>query len=130
MFRHSEIQAILRKRQLRRENGELSEESEAESDPQDAATPKLGTTEQMQPGPATNPKTQQWATSSERTKKRNKRNRDKYKIKKLNLKLQRARTQKDGPPRRDEDSESDEWDPWHQANGPDVQKDEALHLDY
>lgn len=26
--------------------------------------------------------------------------------------------------------ESDEWDPWHQANGPDVQKDDNVQLDY
>jgi hypothetical protein len=30
----------------------------------------------------------------------------------------------------DEDGESDEWDPWHQANGPDAQKDATVDLDY
>ncbi|KAH3914437.1 hypothetical protein HBH56_089240 [Parastagonospora nodorum] len=126
MFRHSEIQAILRKRRLRREAGELSEEGEVETEPKDAASSASAST----PGHTTRPKAQQWATSSDRTKKRNKKNRDKYKVKKREMKLERERTKKDGRLSPYHESESDEWDPWHQANGPDVQKEDKLELDY
>jgi hypothetical protein len=131
MFRHSEIQAIIRKRRLRREEGELSEEDEAESDsPRDAASPTSGPADRVQSGRVEKPAMQQWTTSSARTKAKNKRNRDKYKAKKKEARLRKERAQKEGRPERDEDEESDEWDPWHQANGPDVQKDDALDLDY
>jgi hypothetical protein len=127
MFRHSEIQAILRKRRLRREAGELSEEGEAEEKtPQNIASPASALASE----PVAKPKTQQWATSSARTKRRNKRNRDKYRIKKRETRVERERAQKEGRLSPYEDSESDEWDPWHQANGPDAQKQEPLDLDY
>lgn len=126
MFRHSEIHAILRKRRLRREAGELSEEGEATSEPKAAASPAPVPTLEH----ADKPKMQQWVTSSERTKKRNRRHREKYRVKKKELKLERERAQKNGRLSPYEDSESDEWDPWHQANGPDAQKEEALDLDY
>ena len=73
------------------------------------------------------PKIQQWATSSEKTKRRNRRNRDRYQAKKRDEKSKREQTRKSN---REEDDESDEWDPWHQANGPDVQKDDTVDLDY
>jgi hypothetical protein len=131
MFRHSEIQAILRQRRLRREEGNLSEEGEAVSDsPRNVARPARASMDPTASGPAAQPAKQQWATSSARTKARNKKNRDKYRLKKRNERLQQEQVQKEGRPSRDEDDESDEWDPWHQANGPDVQKDEAIELDY
>ncbi|KAL5121237.1 hypothetical protein ACEQ8H_000705 [Pleosporales sp. CAS-2024a] len=126
MFRHSEIQAILRKRRLRREEGEVSEEGEAEPEYRKAASP----TPAPAPASVVQPKTQQWATSSERTRKRNRRNRDKYQKKKREMRLQQERTKNDGRLSPYESSDSDEWDPWHQANGPDAQKDEAIELDY
>jgi hypothetical protein len=131
MFRHSEIQAIIRKRRLRQENGELSEEGEAESDsPQSVATPAPTLTHQVQSGRVEKPRTQQWTTSSARTKAKNKKNRDNYRAKKKETRLRKERAQKEGRPERAQDEESDEWDPWHQATGPDVQKEETFELDY
>ena len=48
----------------------------------------------------------------------------------MKKKSARERAQKECRPLPDEDEESDEWDPWHQANGPDAQKADALDLDY
>ncbi|KAH7086679.1 hypothetical protein FB567DRAFT_525999 [Paraphoma chrysanthemicola] len=130
MFRHSEIQAILRKRRQRREEGELSEEGEAEPEPpRDSAKPSTAPIDKVQSGRVEKLKTQQWATSSPRTKARNKRHRDNYRAKKQMMRREKERAQKT---RRDEDEdeESDEWDPWHQAKGPDVQKDDTQELDY
>lgn len=138
MFRHSEIQAIIRKRRQQRDNAEGSEEREAEESaaegsskvdsPAPQATPPtaseagkvaFGRVEKLKP--------QQWTTSSPRTKAKNKRNRDKYKAKKRDERLKREHARKKD---RDEAEESDEWDPWHQAKGPDVQKDDTVDLDY
>jgi hypothetical protein len=149
MFRHSEIHAILRKWQLRKENGELSEGELGSASPApDAASPaSLGSnprteadTNKTQAGQVEGPKKQQWATNSAKTKAKNKRKRDNYAARRKTLRkergLPRRRSGRDGPNSRevqgedDGDDESDEWDPWHQANGPDVQKDETLDLDY
>lgn len=135
MFRHSEIQAILRKRRLLREGGDVSEEGEAISvAPQTvdhpAPAPTTAAVVSDRGSHVTQPPKQLWATSSERTRARNRRNRDKYKMKKREIRERIERTQKDDHHPRDEDEESDEWDPWHQANGPDAQKDDALDLDY
>ncbi|KAF3001931.1 hypothetical protein E8E13_006823 [Curvularia kusanoi] len=138
MFRHSEIQAIIRKRRQRRDNGNTSEDGELEEpaveQPAEAESPA------SLPAPSVGPdsgkvasgrveklKTQQWTTSSPRTKARNKRNRDKYKLKKRDERLQREQVRKSNM---EKDDESDEWDPWHQANGPDVHKDVTVDLDY
>jgi hypothetical protein len=131
IFRNSEIQRILRARRLRRESGDLSEEGEAESSPPQV-TVKLPPAPIVSgaSNPDTQPRPQQWATSSARTKARNKKHRDRYKMKKKSMRDQREQAQKSGRPVRDEDEESDEWDPWHQANGPDAQKQDALDLDY
>jgi hypothetical protein len=131
MFRHSEIQAILRQRRLRREEGELSEEGELASEsPRNAASPAPAHTNLTPSGPATQPAKQQWTTSSARTKAKNKKNRNKYRLKQRTEKLRQEQALKEGHPPKDEDEESDEWDPWHQANGPDVQKDDTIELDY
>ena len=137
MFRHSEIQAILRKRRLRREDGEVSEDGDAAASPipisgsevtPDATTPSEPVdttskiTDKVQTGRVEKPKTQ-WATSSARTKARNRKHNKNYRRKK---KEDRKREEARG----DGDDESDEWDPWHQANGPDVQKDDTVDLDY
>jgi hypothetical protein len=130
MFRHSEIQDILRKRRLRRERREAGESSEDEGavtdTPDDSASPASLPSNTAQPG---QPKQHQWATSSARTKAKNKRNRDKYKLKKRRMRLDNEQQRK-GPGVKQEDEDSDEWDAWHQANGPDVQKEEPLELDY
>lgn len=86
--------------------------------------------DRVQSGRVEKPKTQQWATTSARTKAKNKRNRNKYKAKKRDERLKRERAQREGRVEDEEDEESDEWDPWHQANGPDVQQDKPLDLDY
>ena len=148
MFRHSEIHAILRKRRTRREDGELSDvENALVSPPVTLESPAslcinldtLGsTTQQGQPkssekvhtGRVEKSKTQQWATTSTRTKIRNKKHNHNYRRKKKeDRKRLEART-KTGDNDNDEEDESDEWDAWHQANGPDAQKDDALALDY
>lgn len=145
MFRHSEIQAIIRKRQLRRENGGASEQGDAEDgeveesaaegaskveSPASQATPAAApAADKVASGRVDKLKSpsQQWTTSSPRTKARNKRNRDKYKAKKRDERFKREQNRKHN---REDDDESDEWDPWHQAKGPDVQKDETVDLDY
>jgi hypothetical protein len=139
MFRHSEIQAIIRKRRHLRDNGDNgSEEGEAAesvvkevAEPDSAASlstptavPDLG---KVTFGRVEKPKIQQWATSSESTKRKNRKHRDRYQAKKRAEKVKREQTRKST---REEDDESDEWDPWHQAKGPDVQKDDTVDLDY
>jgi hypothetical protein len=149
MFRHSEIQRILRERRRRREQGKPIEEQEQEEEeaaaipqthsptpapaaspdaPADSgsrAQPAAAVSRSSQSGGIDKPSNQQWATSSARTKARNKRNRDRYKVKKRDARLKREQAWKDK-----EAEESDEWDPWHQAKGPDVQQDDTVDLDY
>lgn len=138
MFRHSEIQAIIRKRRQQRDNAEGSEEGEAEesvaedSNKIDSLAPQPTPTmapeaDKVASGRVEKLKSQQWTMSSPRTKAKNKRNRDKYKAKKRDERFKREQARKKD---RDEDEESDEWDPWHQAKGPDVQKDDTVDLDY
>jgi hypothetical protein len=131
MFRHSEIQSILRKRRLRKERRDAGEESEEEGAVAetrgDAASPASAPStvvEQAQPKP------HQWATSSARTKAKNKKNRNKYKLKKRRIRLGQGGEDGGGASVKEESEESDEWDPWHQANGPDSNKEEPLELDY
>ncbi|KAI8940335.1 hypothetical protein NX059_004028 [Plenodomus lindquistii] len=141
MFRHSEIQEILRKRRSQREDGELSEGELIPADPpldhetpsatcatKPAEDPPPISTEslkQTQSGRVEKPKVQQWATSSEKTRRKNKKNRVNYRAKKKRLELEKHQGSAG-----EGGNESDEWDPWHQATGPDVQKEEALDLDY
>ncbi|KAH6638236.1 hypothetical protein C7974DRAFT_156884 [Boeremia exigua] len=139
MFRHSEIQGIIRKRRQQRDNGVGLEEGEAEgsaaessamaeSPPSQPAATAVSETDKVASGRVEKLKhQQQWTTSSPRTKARNKRNRDKYKAKKRDGRPNREQARKN---HRDQDDESDEWDPWHQAKGPDVQKDDTVDLDY
>lgn len=145
MFRHSEIQAIIRKRRSKRESGNDSDQGEAEEgevedsgadgsskveSPASQATPAAApAADKVASGRVDKLKSQsqQWTTSSPRTKARNKRNRDKYKTKKRDERFKREQNRKHN---RDKDDESDEWDPWHQAKGPDVQKDDTVDLDY
>ena len=144
MFRHSEIQRIIRERRRRRDDGEPIEQltagtsghshasAQADDNP-DApvdgdtqAKPAAGDVSRAsQSGGVEKPSNPQWATSSARTKARNKRNRNKYKAKKRDARLKKEQAWKDK-----DDEESDEWDPWHQAKGPDVQQDDTVDLDY
>jgi hypothetical protein len=148
MFRHSEIQRIIRERRRRHEQGKPIEEEEREEEeaavpqthsptPAQATSPDAPADEGSHAKPAATvsrssqsggidkPSNQQWATSSARTKARNKRNRDRYKVKKRDARLKREQARKDK-----DAEESDEWDPWHQAKGPDVQQDDTVDLDY
>lgn len=148
MFRHSEIQAILRKRRLQKENGESVERTSLSEKPSlDVASP-MQVTPAAQEGSAhtTNgaqqaqtkeqgpQNKQQWATTSTKSKAKAKRKRDRYAKRRKEVRLQkglpRRRSGRNGADSGYSDDESDEWDPWHQANGPDVQKDDALDLDY
>ncbi|KAJ4372399.1 hypothetical protein N0V83_004173 [Neocucurbitaria cava] len=144
-FRRSEIQTILRRRRQRREDGEVSEDDGAPATPTSAVdcpgslligavAPDASTLagqsgaslvegkDKVQSGRVEKPK-QQWATSSARTKARNKKHNKNYRRKK-----KEERKKKEA--KEAEDDESDEWDPWHQANGPDVQKEAPVDLDY
>ncbi|KAL6704738.1 hypothetical protein ACN47E_007659 [Coniothyrium glycines] len=140
IFRHTEIQTILRKRRLKREEGELSAAGDTQAEapaladngesmsaaptPSDnVSTPNLGNPEEGPLGATEKPRVQQWTKSSTRTKERNKRNRNKYKKKKREERQRREAEDADN-------DVSDEWDPWHQANGPDVQKHDTVDLDY
>lgn len=145
MFRHSEIQAIIRKRRLKRENALAPDQGEAEEgaiedfDAEGSSKVELPASQASPVAASATDKiasarvdklksqSQQWTTSSPRTKARNKRNRDKYKAKKRDERFKRELNRKHN---RDDDDESDEWDPWHQAKGPDVQKDDTVDLDY
>ncbi|KAI2479248.1 DUF3807 domain containing protein [Pyrenophora tritici-repentis] len=138
MFRHSEIHAILRKRQLRKEDGEISDADSIPTVPalMSAATNDCSlhkNVDTAQSDAIEKPK-QQWATTSATSKAKAKRKRDKYakrrKEKRLERGLPRRRGGRNGADVDDSSDESDEWDPWHQANGPDVQKDDTLDLDY
>ncbi|OAL55954.1 hypothetical protein IQ07DRAFT_595592 [Pyrenochaeta sp. DS3sAY3a] len=150
MFRHSEIQAILRQREkLRdREQGEVMDEnpsalsqsgqtradkpassnrlSAGATSPRLAASHVNDASGRVSTGRVEKPNATQWTTSSARTKAKNRRHREKYKAKKrLQQKELTTKT-----PRDEGEDESDEWDPWHQANGPDVQKEDSFDLDY
>jgi hypothetical protein len=138
MFRHSEIQAIIRKRRQQRDNAEGSEKGEVKESVTEGSSKVDSPAPQTTPSTASEAgkvasgrveklKSQQWTTSSPRTKAKNKRNRDKYKAKKRDERLKREHARNKD---RDEAEESDEWDPWHQAKGPDVQKDDTVDLDY
>ncbi|EMD63227.1 hypothetical protein GGP41_005239 [Bipolaris sorokiniana] len=142
MFRHSEIQAILRKRRLEKENGESSDcKSAAEKLSPDVASPAqegsshvADDSQQAQSKESGQANKQQWATTSAKSKAKAKRKRDRYAKRRKEVRLQkglpRRRSGRNGPGSDYSDDESDEWDPWHQANGPDAQKDDTLDLDY
>jgi hypothetical protein len=142
MFRHSEIQAILRKRRLQKENGESSDcKSPTEKSSLDVAsltqegsshaTANMPQAQLKEEGEASK---QQWATTSAKSKAKAKRKRDRYAKRRREVRLQkglpRRRSGRNGAGSDYSDDESDEWDPWHQANGPDAQKDDTLDLDY
>jgi len=142
MFRHSEIQAILRKRRLRKENGEISDAGSTPAIPaplspaQDSSLHMAESVDKAQSDAIEKPK-QQWATTSAASKAKAKRKRNKYakrrKERRLEIGLPRRRGDRngtDGDDSGDSDEESDEWDAWHQAHGPDVQKNETMDLDY
>lgn len=168
LFRHTEIQTILRERRRKREaEAELQAQSTSEqivetadavsSHPEagghtkhksllDAleapkpnytavspsnstanSTSKNGGEKGVQSGRVE--KQSQWKTSNERQKRKNAKNR------RVNRKLrnQERKRRREGsmiPGQTEEDEESDEWDPWHQANGPDALKDTTIDLDY
>lgn len=146
MFRHSEIQTVIRKRRNKEQVDDLSDHhvildvstaaaAEANVSPRDVdeslssvSTPtseiRTANVAYIDKVPAEKVdarKVQQWATSSARTKARNKKHRDKYKRKKQEARRKREEGDADA---------SDEWDAWHQAKGPDNQKDVRVELEY
>ncbi|KAF1949472.1 hypothetical protein CC80DRAFT_555355 [Byssothecium circinans] len=152
MFRHTEIQTILRERRRRLEEGEpltsILNPRSASGFPEIPIKPERTTSPtpssdqgepmsissddevKVHPEPAEKPK-QQWTAISAKSRAKNARNRQK------NRKNYRAR-KKEEQKKKDQEmwererqaEESDEWDPWHQANGPDAQKDDTVDLDY
>lgn len=83
-------------------------------------------TDTVQSGRVEKPQ-QQWTKVSAKTKMQKARHRKNHRKNQLARKKEEKRMKRE---RKTEDSESDEWDPWHQANGPDVQKDDTVDLDY
>jgi hypothetical protein len=115
LFRHTEIQTIIRERIRKRENG-----GSPEPDPKQhssGSTPSTGG-DKVQDGRVE--KGTNWTKISAKSRAKNSKRRKRYQA---SLKEKRKT-------KRQEDEESDEWDPWHQANGPDVQKDTPVDLDY
>jgi hypothetical protein len=146
MFRHTEIQTILRERRRRREEGESlhiistrpsppsKQQVSGKRDPDTLARPSEQSTptcndldtDELEICRVEKPK-QQWTAVSEKSRARNAKNRKK------NRQNHRAR-KKEEQKRKEQEmlkaEESDEWDPWHQANGPDVQNDTTVDLEY
>lgn len=153
MFRHTEIQTILRERRRRLEVGDSFHDDtsppllpripksstrhvpSASPAPLDEDTPMDISSEDEKVGsaPVEKPK-QQWTIISAKTREKNararKRNRANYRARKKAEEKERKRKQRDPGRQVEDEQESDEWDPWHQANGPDVVKDDTVDLDY
>ncbi|KAF2707781.1 hypothetical protein K504DRAFT_43698 [Pleomassaria siparia CBS 279.74] len=123
LFRHSEIQSIIRERRRRRENGN-SPEPKAKRESPDSSNK----TQKTDQGNASGDKVlggrvekqTNWTKLSAKSKQRNKNSRNRWRANQREKKKMELK----------EEEESDEWDPWHQANGPDVQKDTTIDLDY
>ncbi|KAF2875014.1 hypothetical protein BDV95DRAFT_603787 [Massariosphaeria phaeospora] len=151
MFRHSEIQIIIRERRRKRE-ASRSPSPEPESTPMELAESssqaptrfECETPDSPRPNPAevnqgadrvqhgrVEKPQQQWTKLGPKSKARNAKNRKKNRVNHRARKKEEKKKKRE--PQRDEegsDEESDEWDAWHQANGPDAQKDTAVDLDY
>ena len=124
LFRHTEIQTIIRER-LRKREANMSSESDIKrelpkSPEQSSAEARqvTGSSDRVLDGRVE--KQINWTKTSARTREKNMKNRKRY----------RAKKREDRKKKREEDEESDEWDPWHQATGPDAQKDAPVDLDY
>jgi hypothetical protein len=152
LFRHTEIQMILRERRRKRDAEEFSEgeatpepdagkPSEIDHEPEDGEVPSTPSYRPSATAPSTKngphnkvqtgrvEKQSQWKTTNAKQQRKNARsrkaNREKKKIEK---KKHHNGSAVSG--QAEDDGESDEWDPWHQANGPDNQKDNTVDLDY
>jgi hypothetical protein len=152
LFRHTEIQMILRERRRKRDAEEFSEgeatpepnagkPSEIGHEPEDGELPSTPSYRPSATAPSTKSgphnkvqtgrveKQSQWKTTNAKQQRKNARsrkaNREKKKIEK---KKHHNGSAVSG--QAEDDGESDEWDPWHQANGPDNQKDNTVDLDY
>lgn len=148
LFRHSEIHTILRKRRLKKENAD--EASESDYEPEE-------TFEAMDGVQTSSPSTTSGQTLSRKRsidevvvqssvgtpdtgngddshKLKNRKNQKLWKQRKRQRRDNKRRKLEAGrlSPPADAASvdESDEWDPWNQATGPDAQKDETIDLDY
>lgn len=143
IFRHTEIQTILRERRQRLEAGEPSNSPPPSNAPSQVSDTSLNpepsvpthTSDQDTPmsissdsaneqSDTTTKPQQQWTAVSARTKAKNARRRKK------NRKNWRAKKREKQERELRDEEESDEWDPWHQANGPDAQKDDTVELEY
>ncbi|PVI08272.1 hypothetical protein DM02DRAFT_648325 [Periconia macrospinosa] len=147
MFRHTEIQTILRERRRRLEEGESLQSITSAAPPvtseipdldqpigspapSDESTPmSISSEDEKEPSAPTKEPEQRWTAISAKTRARNAKNRNKSR-KNYRARKKEARKLKEHEMRKAKDEESDEWDPWHQANGPDNQKDETIDLDY
>lgn len=139
MFRHSEIQRVLLERRRRQEAGEPIHDPPApvvrsSSQLSDQSMSISSGDEQSQVAPAERVQ-QKWTATSEKGQTRSARNRKKnrknYRTnKKARLREQEEQEKRAGSRAEELGEESDEWDPWHQATGPDAQKQEYVELDY
>lgn len=133
IFRHTEIQNIIRERRRRREGGlpmNIADKSQQKTSARTSSltsSPKPEGEDKIVDGQAE--KLNQWTKTSETTKTKRNKARKRYR---QNKKGRRGNGQNNNGRRSGdyEDSESDEWDPWKQATGPDAQKDTAVELDY
>jgi hypothetical protein len=162
LFRHTEIQTILRERRRQREaENEAKASAESPETQQNPPIPAFGVAEVVsEPGSpkvetptddvsvstpsAATPASDGVQTGGIDKEKRYRRmtkekQRAKNKRYKQSQKKRKAEEKKKGREgsvvsSKKDDKESgeasDEWDPWHQANGPDAQKAEAVELDY
>ena len=73
-----------------------------------------------------------WVKRSDQSKKKQKRKNTNYRrnLKRKNQERRRSAEDNIKSDGSDKDVESDEWDPWRQATGPDAQKDTTVDLDY
>ncbi|KAH7123750.1 hypothetical protein B0J11DRAFT_529798 [Dendryphion nanum] len=153
MFRHTEIRNIIRERRRKQEVQEFTENEmqyatriSAEgtlkivndniekilSPKSDDATRITSPLKKVQDGRIEKSKNNQWVKQSNKSKNKQKRKNSKYK-KNLQQRRKRENTRsgEDGvSDNGDDDEHSDEWNPWRQATGPDVQKDTTVDLDY
>ncbi|KAF2799102.1 hypothetical protein K505DRAFT_346114 [Melanomma pulvis-pyrius CBS 109.77] len=123
LFRHTEIQTIIRQRMRRREassSPEPKSKRPSASSHQTPSDPQQATASGDQLQNARVEKQTNWTKTGTRTKAKNRKSRKRHQASKREGKKKK----------RDEDEESDEWDPWHQATGPDAQKDTPIDLDY
>ncbi|KAF2013217.1 hypothetical protein BU24DRAFT_410985 [Aaosphaeria arxii CBS 175.79] len=147
LFRHTEIQTILRERRRKLESeassqsenitqgphspeaGEVVTSSPSSPKPElPAGTPNQATPDSSEPQQAQRKWTQTSAKSKERQKRKNKKR--KLAVQQRKKDDRKRIRESTATSNRADDESSDEWDPRRQATGPDVQNAVSIELDY